>query len=360
MLEKYILENENLIEEFDSNYYSVQKEYPVLAALKALETTNDIQKCYYLLEDKNTDYNALKLYAFLQSLFVSIDSLYALSYSLTKSKNTININKNQVLRELKYIRNDVVGHPANRMFNSFTLAYCILDTKSICKDSFDYNIYSNSGIINKKVDILNLVNNYYIECNNLLKELLIIARSTKKKSNYTKLALEALNLFDMNGDYYQSLLNLKKIYLKEFNNASSKQHRLLWRLEIIDELRNYNDNDIDILELKEYAIGLEILKIYQLLSDNKNQLELGRRKPLLLSSFYRFLKKNKTSIKYINNITDLKSPYIEVILNELLDLAINKNIESVIKYLNLLIKFYNEKNDNLLYAFALPLKDFKG
>lgn len=150
MLKSLILENENKIETFDMSYYEAQRNHPVMAAISALETTNEIQKCYFDLEDSSLDFNALKLYALLQSLFVSVDSLYALSISLTKSKNLININRNPVLRELKYIRNDVVGHPANRMFNSTTLAYCILDIESINKYEFSYNIFSGQGIERKK------------------------------------------------------------------------------------------------------------------------------------------------------------------------------------------------------------------
>ncbi|MDE7263035.1 MAG: hypothetical protein K2N64_00045 [Anaeroplasmataceae bacterium] len=359
MLKQYILENERRIEEFDSSYYLMQKNYPILAAISALETTNEIQKCYYELEDSTSQFNVLKLYAFLQSLFVSVDSLYALSYSLTKSKSTININKNQVLRELKYIRNDVVGHPANRMYNSTTLAYCILDEKSVSKHSFTYNIYSGAGVEKRDVDITRLVENYYLECNNFLKELQFVATTERKKSSYSKLSMEALNQFDMQGDYMEALIKLKKLYVKEFPHASSNQHRFLWRMELIEELRGYQTEDKDIADLKEYSIGLEILKIYQLFAGNKDSLELGRRKPILLSSFYRFLKKNKDSLSYLPQIQDLKNPYISTALNKFIHLAKEKNAHYVLQYVYLLMELYKNKEDALLYAFALPLKEYK-
>lgn len=359
MLKSLILENERKIEEFDRSYYSIEKNYPILAAISALETTNEIQKCYYELEDSTSQFNVLKLYAFLQSLFVSVDSLYALSYSLTKSKSTININKNPVLRELKYIRNDVVGHPANRMYNSTTLAYCILDDKSVNKHTFAYNIYSGAGVEKKVVDITRIVENYYIECNNFLKELQFVATSERKQSNYSKLSMEALNLFDMKGNYMEPLLKLKKLYLKEFPNASSNQHRFLWRMELIQALQEYQTADTDVDELKDYAIGLEILKIYQLFAGDKNSLELGRRKPVLLSSFYRFLKKNKESLSYLSQIQDFKNPYIQTALARFVQLAKEKNAHYVLQYVNLLIELYQRKEDALLYAFALPLKEYK-
>nr|MDE5566148.1 hypothetical protein [Anaeroplasmataceae bacterium] len=264
MLKKLIQANEEIIESFDIEYYHNQNNYPILAALAALNTTNDIQRCYYGLDDGGFDFNALKLYAFLQSLFVSIDSLYALSFSLTKSKSFININKNQVLRELKYIRNDVVGHPANRMYNSTTLAYCILDVTSVSNTGFYYNIFSGQGVESKYVDIPKIIESYYIESNALLIELHKVAVDEKMKSKYAKLALETLDLYNMNGDYIKSLKDLKNLYLKNFPNATSSQHRFLWRMELIEALKEYQISDEEISDLKEYAIGIELIKIYQL------------------------------------------------------------------------------------------------
>lgn len=359
MLKRLILENEERIESFDLDYYKHQKNYPILAALSALETTNEIQKCYYSLEDGAFDFNALKLYAFLQSLFVSVDSLYALSFALTKSKSFININKNPVLRELKYIRNDVVGHPANRMYNSTTLAYCILDVSSINHDGFYYNVFSGQGIESKYVDITKIVESFYIESNAFLSELLEVAVDEKMKSKYAKLALESLDLFNMKGNYMESLGSLKNLYLKNFPNATSSQHRFLWRMELIEALEKYQSSDEEISDLKEYAIGTELIKIYQLFSGKEYALSLARRKPVLVSAFYRFIKKNKESVSYVDKINDLKNPFILSSLDHLLELSIEKNVIAVTKYINFLKELYEAKEDALLYAFALPVKDYK-
>lgn len=359
MLKSLILENENKIETFDISYYEDQKNHPVLAAISALETTNEIQKCYFELEDSKSSFNVLKLYALLQSLFVSVDSLYALSISLTKSKNLININKNPVLRELKYIRNDVVGHPANRMFNSTTLAYCILDAQSVNKFEFSYDIFSGQGIERKTINLTNLVENYYIECNNFLEELHQVERKEKENSSFTKLSLEALNLFDMQGDYYSCLLKLKKLYLKNFPTAVSNQHRFLWRMELIEELRGFTSEDLEILDLKEYAIGLEIVRIYQAFAGKEYRIDLGRRKPKLISEFYRFIKKNKASLPLIEKINDIRHPLLKDSIHQLFHLAEEKKANSVIKYLNFLKTLYEQKEDSLLYSFSLPIKDYK-
>ena len=182
-----ILKNEKIIEKFEVEYYLKTKDYSVSSALSDLETTNEIQKRYFVKEETNDiGENLLNLYALLQSLFVSIDSLYALAYALTKSKNFININKNEDLRKLKYIRNDVVGHPSNRTYNSKDLAYCILDDNSVTKQGFSYNIYFNDNIEKVDIDLNSIIDAYYIECNNLLEDIYGVARENKNSSKLTR------------------------------------------------------------------------------------------------------------------------------------------------------------------------------
>ena len=75
-MKELILDNEKIIEKFELDYYFNSKDYSVSSALSALETTNEIQKRYFVKEESNDiGENLLNLYALLQSLFVSIDSL---------------------------------------------------------------------------------------------------------------------------------------------------------------------------------------------------------------------------------------------------------------------------------------------
>lgn len=359
MLEDLILENEKKIETFDIAFYKQNKNYSVVAALAALETTNEIQKSYYELEDTTIRFNVLKLYALLQSLFVSVDSLYALAYSLTKSKSFININKNPNLRELKFIRNDVVGHPANRMMNSTTLAYCILDIDSVCKESFSYSVFTGLGIEQKRVELSGLIQSYYEECNTLLDVLYKVAKNEKISSVFFHMIVEVLNLYDLNGDYTSKLSELKQLYLKEYPTATSSQHRLLWRLELVDNLLEFESKDEDIADLVEYSIGLELIKMYQLITGKVYTMSLGRRKPYLVSSFYRFLKNNKGSISHLDKINDIKHPLLKSSLYELIRLANRKEAKGPQKYLNLLKELYEKEEDALFYALALPIREYK-
>lgn len=359
MLKELILENEKKIEVFDIGFYKENKNYPVIAALSALETTNEIQKSYYSLEDKEASFNVLKLYALLQSLFVSVDSLYALAFSLTKSKSFINLNKNQILRELKYIRNDVVGHPANRMYNSSTLSYCILDAKSVTRNTFSYDIYSGQGVERRCIDINQLVQSFYEESNALLTELYTLAKSEEKNNKLANLSLELFNSFDMNGNYLKLLEQLKQEYASLYPNANSNQHRFLWRVEMIERLLSFSSENEDIKELVSYCVGLEIIKIYQLFSGKNYPLQLRRRPPFLVSSMYRFLKNNKSALVHIDKITDMKHPLMKASLQSLLQLALRKNAKGAIQYLEVLKNLYEKQEDDLLYAMSLPLKEYK-
>lgn len=359
-MDKLALLNEKLIEEFDIKYYLDNKNYPVAAALSALETTNEIQKSYFKRVD-NLDLsdNVLRLYALLQGLFVSVDSLYALAYSLTKSKSFININLNQNLRELKYIRNDVVGHPANRVLDSSGLAYCILDNESITPSEFSYFIYSKDDVTKKKICINNLVSAYYNECNIYLEQIKRIASSKRNQNKLESIAVKCFDCYQMKGDYLSVLNELEKEYLKEYPNALPSGHRILWRINLIKELVDFKSNDNDVLDLVLYSIGLEIIKILELLSNDDYKISLDRRTPYLLSNFYRFLNKNENMVLYIDKILDIKNPLFKSSINHMLDYATKKKVNGPIRYLNLLLDLYNNGEDALVYALALPLKEYK-
>ena len=73
--------NREKIEKFNFDSYLKNKNYQMASAIGALLTTNDIQMAYLKNENDLTkaDYS-LRLYALLQALFVSIDSLYVIAY----------------------------------------------------------------------------------------------------------------------------------------------------------------------------------------------------------------------------------------------------------------------------------------
>ena len=70
------------------------------------------------------------------------------------------------------------------------------------------------------------------------------------------MAKKCLDVYQNNGDYLLEINNLKQAYLEVYPDADKSQHRILWRIELINLLNDFNDLDTDIKDLKLYFIGL--------------------------------------------------------------------------------------------------------
>ena len=79
----------------------------------------------------------------------------------------------------------------------------------------------------------------------------------------------------------------------------------------------------------------------------------------LLVTFYRFLNQNKSLIRYIERIDDIKNPLFVNSIEQIYELAKIKKSENVCKYLELLYSLFKENNDNLLYGFSLPIREYR-
>jgi hypothetical protein len=355
-----IKENERKIEKFDLKFYLEQKNFAVASAISALETTNEIQKSYFK-DTSNlelSDY-VMRLYALLQGLFVSIDSLYALSLSLTKSKNFININNNKDLRQLKYIRNDVVGHPSNRVLNSDVLAYCILDNSSITLDKFSYRIYTKDEVSIKEVNVLEILSSYYKEANSLLDELYKISSSDKNKTKLESLISLVLDDYFLDREYLKSFEHFIDEYKKLYPSSKKEQHRILWRHNLIEKLSSHNIKNEEEKNTINYCIGLELIKIYELVYKNKYKVDTIKRTPMYISSFYRFLNKNKSLYSYLEYLSDSDHPLFLSSLKNLRTEAANKKIFGAVNYLDMILKAYSLSDMDFVYALALPIKEYK-
>lgn len=360
-MEKIIRENEKKIERFDSKYYLGIKNYAMASAISALETTNEIQKSYirYSKEKHNTSDNIVRLYALLQGLFVSVDSLYSLALTLTKSKSFININNNKDLRQLRYIRNDVVGHPSNRVFDSDTLAYCILDNESITTESFSYNIYSKENIINKTINVFDILKSYYQEANALLDELYKIANNNKNKTALQGYISKTLDNYYSDRDYLSTLQLFIKEYNKIYPKAKKEQHRVLWRKDLIDKLNKFRCTCEEEYDVVNYCIGLELIKIYELINKTKYKVDIFKQSPLYVSSFYRFLNKNRSLYSYLDYLDNTNHPLFITAIKKLREEAFKRKVTAAVKYLDMILKQYQLNKLDIVYALSLPIKEYK-
>ena len=354
-----IKENERKIDKFDVDFYLKNKNYSLVAALKALDTTNEIQKAYFKnTENLEKEEYIMRLYALLQGLFVSVDSLYSLALNLTKSKSYININNNPSLRQLRYIRNDVVGHPSNRVLNSDVLAYCILDNDSITLDSFSYRIYTPDEIIERKVDINEILEAYYYEANSLLDELYRVAKNDLNKSKLEIYISNAIDDYILNRDYSNSLNEFIDEYKKIYKNAKGEQHRAIWRYDIINELNEFPQNDFE-KEVIDYCVGVELAKIYVLIKGANYSVTIRKKLPDGIAYFYRFMNKNKDLYYLLDYVVDSSNPLFLKSIIKLRDTANKKGFKSAGNYLDMISRAYNSDKLDIAYGLALPINEYK-
>ena len=349
--------NEKLIDRFNLDYYFSTKKYDVVAAIKALNNSNMIQKSYFKLTN-NLDVcdHILKLYALLQSLFVAIDSLYALTYGIVKTKSFININNNKKLRELKYIRNDVVGHPSNRLIKENVIAYAILDDESITDDSFSYKIYTQDEIIKKDVIIRDLIISYYEEANYLLDELYKMSNNDIKLDDLKNKIINVLDRFNKNKDY----LELLDDFIAEYKNkylVIDNKNRIIWRSNLVKKLSKLESMDKKISEVINYATKLEIVKIYEQILNVRYKDEYNIPLPEYIGNTYRFFNRNRHLVNYISYLTNVDNPLFLNTVEYLRKEAYKVN-NSIYKYFDLIIKYYNEDLE-IAYALCLPIKNYK-
>lgn len=331
-----------------------------------LNTTNPVLKsCYITLKNnhkaisyfKNSKYNdfkdgenILRLYGLLQSLFVCIDALYTLSYKITGSKNFISINDNKVLRELKYIRNDVVGHPTNRIVDDHEEYACLYE-KDITNDAFSYHIYSNDEKI-RNINYDDLIEAYQKEAYIFLTSINEYIKSASTPYLYD----DVITIYKtfMNGENIRTHLTLfKKAYNK--NNTST---RVFKKIKLLLRLNTDYQKSHD--EVYHYMILYHIYKLASLIGINENValcIKLNNM-PNTLSKILNFLKSHNL-INLFNNLYDLNHPLFYSSLDQILKISRktkNKTVENF--FLN--IKGYAKKKDNeYVYAFTSIFKEIK-
>lgn len=218
-------------------------------------------------QNNNKDKLALLLFGLLQGLFVAIDCLYTIAHTTMLSKIIINLNENDVLRNIKHIRNDVVGHPSYRQFTNDSVGFCALDLDHIDEAKINYQIFTfkNHQVQTeyKQIDLISVLDNYYIESNATLEHTLQIL-SMKQKHDTVDVAskVSILGFRFQKGIEDLSLLNeIKKTYQQTFHIKHKSSNRVLWRLRLIEKLFLITDKNPYI----NYLLILEIYKLYGLL-----------------------------------------------------------------------------------------------
>ncbi|TNF08683.1 MAG: hypothetical protein EP317_02640 [Bacillota bacterium] len=290
----------------------------------------------YLIEDpKEKGSILLNVFGLLQGLFVAIDALYDLAIGLTQYKYHINININPTLHELKYIRNDIVGHPTHRTYPDGGIGFSLIDQDSISKEKLSYKtyIYEKNRLDIRKKDVMfrPLLEAYRQEKEMILSDIL---RYLKHETTETDIPENIYTLFEtLNLDL---LIKIQDLFKKEYALEEQSSHRFMWRSDLLKLLINWEEKDSDLQEIILYMSKQQVSKMYEIAlnMENRKGKDLYAPIPKLLHAFYKFMRKNeKDALELIENLHDMNDPFFQRNLLALMVLNPSKDALKLIQFL---------------------------
>ncbi len=364
MLFDLVKENERLILNLKNKVPKKSIHYNAfLSSFNALDNNNELQEYYINTIDVSgtNGYYIFRLYAILQGLFVSIDSLYALAYAISGSKNFININQNKELKQLKFIRNDVVGHPANRVYDGKRIGYCIYDKDDVSKDHFTYKTIVGDDTFTKTINISKMLYAYYDESNAILNRLASI-KTDYGSDELLNLSYDLLQKyqrkFDIDDVFNQLINKYKEIY------PSGDKDRFIYRISLIHKLKRIKTNNILDEELVDYSIGYQIVKVHEIICSlrgipNKTQ-DIPRRVPKYIISMFKMFNNNAVLAANVRYLCDVTHPLFKTSYKNCMEYALKFSLKYCIVFLEKLNEAILEDDIDLVYCYAVCLKNYKG
>lgn len=344
-IKNLISDNKNQID-----FKEQKRKYQISSSIHLLSIVPDI-----INEYKIENFTLINIYGLLQVLFVSIDALYDLAYAITNNKWSININNNPKLRDIKFIRNDVVGHPTSRQYND-SIGFCYMDIEKTNKNYLVYDCFltTEEEIIHKQIDICDMLDNFINESLITLKEILIFINKKNKIINMLyPLAKQLYEEFNHEGLNNKLLNQLRNSYIEIYQLEIDSKNRFLWRLDIIKELNSLNIKNNKEKNIISYLIKKQLKKI--LLMANESDIKqynitndpskIVVHDPAIIEITKKYLKNNK----YKEIIKDPNHP----LFNQVIDKLIVKAPDGAKEILLMLKKYAN--NQTLVYALASSL-----
>lgn len=321
------------------------------SALTALAGVDAMLDAFFQNETKSKGETLLTVYGFLQGLFVGIDGLYDLAISLTSYKYHININANHTLRQLKFIRNDIVGHPTNRVYDGGAVGFSVIDFNSLTSDSFDYQtcIFTPDAPTKTKVTHCQLkeyFDSYHQEKDIVLKELLNFLVLDHPDQNL----IERIRVYQ---EKYDSsvLQDLKNIFRQSYG-LSTDSNRFLWRVDLVKSASDWYSKEKDTLH--KYLLDFQINKLLEISSNLKkipHQPKLSL--PPVLVKYYRFIRKDETTLlPLIQDFHDANSAFRSFCLTQLIRKTIDQDL------LNLFTYFGTLTDETQIFLLGSVLKNY--
>lgn len=297
----------------------------------------------------------LNVFGLLQGLFVAIDALYDLAIGLTQYKYHVNININPTLHELKYIRNDIVGHPTHRTYSDGGIGFSIMDQNSISKDKLSYKTYiyekNKLDIKTKHVLFTPLVQAYHKEKEIILADIL---KYLKHETTETNIPEQVYTLFEtINLDL---LDRIQKLFKKEYELEEQSSHRFMWRANLLKLLINWEEKDDELREIILYMSKLQASKMYEIALNMEKRVgkDLYVPIPNMLYAFYKFMRKHeKVALPLIENLHDVNDPFLSRNILALLALNPSKDASRLIHFLK------SQEDENKVFLIGSIMRMYR-
>ncbi|MBP5445272.1 MAG: hypothetical protein J6Y28_03785 [Acholeplasmatales bacterium] len=322
------------------------------SSLETLKNVNMIIDSYFENETNDRGKMLLNIFGMLQALFVGVDALYGLSYGVTNKKWSVNVNNNPELREIKYVRNDVVGHPTKRLYSDNKIGYCDLDLDKTTYFELVYKIAipsdNSEDITNHTVDLKKTINSYMLESSKVLDEIYkrMLLESNINNEYFSEYAYSLYKDYRVGVKNYELLQKIKEKYMKTFDLDGSSHDRFIWRINQLEELFRWDENEHN--EILIYLIYYIIEKLYRMC----NQIDDLDFSNIVLS--YSVPKKVKDYVDFVHKynidetiLNDNHHPNFLNLLDKMNELA-NKN-RAILKINNMFI----ENKDNQMRIYLL-------
>lgn len=302
----------------------------------------------------------IHIYGLLQNLFVSIDALYDLTKLTMSNKFAVNVNQNKNLRELKYIRNDIVGHPTHRTYSTGGVGFSLFSIPETSMQTITYETHffkqKVHEVIKHRLSTQELIDDYHHESRAIIDEIAAHLRKDTFKPELSVLAKQFLDGVILESFDPNLLERIESSFLTNRAVSKDSHNRLLWRISLLNTLNNWKETDAEKREFIQFMKADQAYKIYEIASiiEGIEPQMIQMEHPRLLVSFFRFIKENKIREKYVQYLKSSDHPYYQADLHELLDEA-----KSNLRVHKLLTWLERQTSDKRVFLIGSTLDKYK-
>ncbi len=306
-----------------------------MSAFNMLENVDLMIDKYICEGQDNKGAILLDVFGLMQGLFVAVDALYDLAIGLTSYKYHVNINKNKTLKQLKYIRNDIVGHPTHRTYEHGGTGFSILRSTPFSKDKIIYDTYIYQKGKEKK-QTQEVLFNPLLQAYHEEKEIILddLYGFMTNEDGSTELSDMCFRLYETLSE--QRLEKVVQKFSNTYGLSKDSHHRFLWRANLLKTLIHWHEDDLELNEFVLYMAKVQASKLYEMALKSAKQYgaDLHTDLPDILIEFYRFIRHHEAkAYAKLENIHDTDHPLHHADIEDLLLLEPGKDAKKLITFL---------------------------